>query len=306
MRKGTPSDLNRLNVSATRGTSSGAVSRSLTSRIGPLGRPARTSEACPTARPDEIWVPPEKLPDHGFGVGSAPGFGVVSGAKDGSSGGSPEEGDPGGSSSYAMSENATSPMRAFESINCWRTIVIVRFASGLMLRETSSTTMPPTPPGTSPRPASARLRPVSTAATTRPISTTARTRRITSVRRTAGARSAVVAIGTAGPRTSRRRLRTASSVPIGPLFDHAPDVERQRLGQRRQRRRLGPRKLLGGHRELRLAGSRELVRQELERLAPLRRLGGRALDEHECALQRTADPEAELPGHDEPREREQR
>src|SRR6185295_9677434 len=75
MRKGTPLARNWLNVSATRGTSSGAVSRSLTSRIGPFGSPARMSDACATARPDEICVPPEKLVDHGLGGNeSGPGF----------------------------------------------------------------------------------------------------------------------------------------------------------------------------------------------------------------------------------------
>src|SRR4029079_17140257 len=76
IRKGTPSARNWLKASATRGTSSGAVSRSLTRRIGPFGWPARVREACATARPDEICVPPEKLFVHGFGgYGSGPGFG---------------------------------------------------------------------------------------------------------------------------------------------------------------------------------------------------------------------------------------
>ena len=76
IRKGTPWLRNVLNVSATRGTSSGAVSRSLTSRISPFGSPALASTEWASVRPDEICVPPEKLLDHGFGgYGSAPGRG---------------------------------------------------------------------------------------------------------------------------------------------------------------------------------------------------------------------------------------
>src|SRR4051795_9456550 len=78
IRNGTPSARNWLKASATRGTSSGAVSRSLTRRIGPFGSPAGINEAGATASPDEICVPPEKLVDHGFGRnGSGPGLGRV-------------------------------------------------------------------------------------------------------------------------------------------------------------------------------------------------------------------------------------
>src|SRR6478672_710998 len=78
MRNGTPCARNWLKVSATLGTSSGAVSRSLTSRIGPFGCPARVSAACATARPDEICVPPEKDVVQGLGgYGSGPGFGAT-------------------------------------------------------------------------------------------------------------------------------------------------------------------------------------------------------------------------------------
>ena len=61
IRNGTPWLRNVLNVSATRGTSSGAVSRSLTSRISPFGCPALASTEWASVRPDEICVPPEKM-----------------------------------------------------------------------------------------------------------------------------------------------------------------------------------------------------------------------------------------------------
>src|SRR5262249_27197364 len=77
IRNGTPCARNWLNVSATRGTSSGAVSRSLTSRIGPFGWPARSSAAWATGSPDEICLPPEKQLVHGSDrCGHWPGIGA--------------------------------------------------------------------------------------------------------------------------------------------------------------------------------------------------------------------------------------
>src|SRR5512132_2393459 len=198
-----------------------------------------------------------------------------------------------------MSENATRPMRVCESISCCRTFVIVRFASGLMLLETSSTSTPPVFPGTRPRLAAARLRPVSIAATTRPTSTTAKVMRSSSVRRAAGARVAVVPIGIVAP---RKRL----SVSIRPLFDHLADVERERLRQRRQRRRLRPRQLFGDEGKVWLAAPPELVGEQLERLALLRRLRLGALDEHDRALQRAEPAQPQFAGEHEAPEREQR
>src|SRR5512133_196313 len=235
-----------------------------------------------------------------------------------------------------MSEKATRPMRVCESISCWITFVIVRFASGLMLRETSSTSIPPVLPGTRPRSAAARLRPVSIAATTRPTSTTAKVMRSSSVRRAAGASVAVVPIGIVAPRRrpkapTRRRRREAVraslagppdtpswvadrsksrpkrlSVSIRPLFDHLADVEGQRLRQRRQRRRLRPRELLGDEGEVGLAAPRQLVREQLERLALVRRLRLGALDEHDCALQRAKPAQPQRARDHEAQQREQR
>src|SRR5438034_7669339 len=201
-----------------------------------------------------------------------------------------------------MSENATRPMRVCESISCCSTFVIVRFASGLMLRETSSTSMPPPPPGTRPRSAAALLLPVSVAATTSAISSAPSAMRSTSVRRTAGPMVAVVAIGIVGPRAALSRLR---SLAIRPLGDDLADVERERLGQRGQRRRLRPRELLRDDRELRLTAARELVGEQFERLPLLGRLGRRPLDEHDRALQWAKPAQTQLPGQHEADEREQ-
>src|SRR3954471_63429 len=156
-----------------------------------------------------------------------------------------------------MSENATRPIRVCDAINCSSAFVIVRFASGLMLRETSSTSIPPTPPGTRPFSAAALLLPVSVAATTSPTNSAPSPTRSSNVRRTAGAIVAVVAIGMVGPLELLSSLR---SVSIRPLGDDAANVERERLRQRRQRRRLGPRELLRHDRQLGLAASSELVR----------------------------------------------
>src|SRR5438093_2747185 len=199
-----------------------------------------------------------------------------------------------------MSENATRPIRVCESISCCSTFVIGLFASGLMLRETSSTSIPPTPPGTRPRSAAALLLPVSVAATTSAISSAPSAMRSTSVRRTAGPMVAVVAIGIVGPRADLSNLR---SVAIRPLGDDLADVERERLGQRGQRRRLRPRQLLRDDRELRLAAASELVREQLEGFPLLRRLGRRSLDEHDGALQRAEPAQPQLPGQHEACER---
>src|SRR5436305_5350010 len=157
-----------------------------------------------------------------------------------------------------MSENATRPMRARELIRLCRTAVIVRFDSGLMLRETSSTTTPPESPESRPLAAAALPRPVSLAPTASPTSTAANSTRNASVRRTAGASSRVVASGIVGPR------RFLSSVPIRPLFDHTADVEGERLRHCRQWSRLAPRELTRDERELGLAVVRELARKQLE------------------------------------------
>src|SRR5919201_5416162 len=143
-----------------------------------------------------------------------------------------------------------------------RTFAIVRFASALMLRETSSTSIPPCAPDRSPRAAAALPRSVWLAATTKPISTSATRICANSVRRAAGLSGAVVAIGIAAPRI---RL----SVSIGPLFDDAADVNGERLRQRRQRRRLRPRQLARHDRQLGLSVTRQLAPKRLQRLAPL-------------------------------------
>src|SRR5262245_17265157 len=171
-----------------------------------------------------------------------------------------------------------------------------------MLRETSSTSIPPTPPGTRPLSEAALLLPVSTAATTSAIRRTPSATRSSSVRRTAGAIVAVVAIGIVGPRAALRSLR---SVPIRPLRDDLAHVDRERLRQRRQRRRLGPGQLFGDESELGLAAARELVREQLERLALLRRLGRSPLDEDDRALERAEHAEAQLARQDEADQREQ-
>src|SRR5204862_1763919 len=197
-----------------------------------------------------------------------------------------------------MSENATRPMRARELIRLCRTAVIVRFDSGLMLRETSSTTTPPESPESRPLAAAALPRPVSLAPTASPTSTAANSTRNASVRRTAGASSRVVASGIVGPRNLR-------SVPIRPLFDHVPDVERQRLRHGRQRRRLAPGKLARDERQLGLAAVCELEREQLERLALLRGVARRTLDERDRTLERAEDAEPQPPGLREPQQREQ-
>src|SRR5438552_7718429 len=180
-----------------------------------------------------------------------------------------------------MSENATSPIRVHARIRLCKTAVIVRFDSGLMLRETSSTSTPPDPPGRRPLAAAALLRPVSLAPIASPISAAAKSTRNASVRCTAGVSSAVVASGIAGP---RRRL---SNVAIRPLLDHAAHVERQRLGGGRQRSRLPPCELARDQCQLRLAAVRKLAREQLERLALLGRVARRTLDQHHGALERT-------------------
>src|SRR5204862_7893918 len=123
------------------------------------------------------------------------------------------------------------------------------------------------PSGCRPLAAAVLLLPVSAAATTSAISSAPSAMRRSSVLRTAGPIVAVVAIGTVGPRAARSRLR---SVPIRPLGDDLADVQCERLRQRRQRRRLGPRQLLRDERQLRLAAPRKLVREELDRLSLLR------------------------------------
>src|SRR5205823_9439001 len=185
-----------------------------------------------------------------------------------------------------MSEKATSPIRVRAWMRLCRTAVIVRFDSGLMLRETSSTSTPPEPPGSRPRAAAALLRPVSLAATTSPISTAANKTRRKSVRRTAEANSAVVASGIAGPR------RLLSSMPIRPLLDHPAHVERQRLRDGRQRSRLPPCELARDERQLGLAAVRELSGEQLERLALFPRVAWRALDQEHRSLERAEHTEA--------------
>src|SRR5205823_1119698 len=187
-----------------------------------------------------------------------------------------------------MSENATSPIRVRDWIRLCRTAVIVRFDSGLMLRETSSTTTPPDSPGSRPLAAAALLRPVSLAPTARPINAAANAMRSASVRRTAGVSSRVVARGIVGPRSF------LSSVTIRPLFDHAADVECQRLRHGGQGGRLGPRELARDERQLRLAAVRKLARELLECLAFLRRVARRTLDQQDRPLERAQDAKAQL------------
>src|SRR5580765_8697111 len=164
-----------------------------------------------------------------------------------------------------MSENATSPSRLCDLISCCNTLVIVRFASGLMLRDTSSTSMPVPPPGKSPRAAAALLRPVSLASSASTISTTARATRRTSVRRAGPASSAVVASGIAGPRV--RAGSGLRAMSVRPLLDQTPDVQRQRLSGCRDRRRLRPGELTGNEGQLALAATSQLAGQQLECLA---------------------------------------
>ena len=151
-----------------------------------------------------------------------------------------------------MSENATRPIRVCAWISRCSTAVIVRFDSGLMLRDTSSTSTPPDLPDSSPRAAAALLRPVSVAATARPISAAPNRMRSRSVRRTAGPSSAVVASGITEPRI------LLSSLSIRPLLDRAAHVERQGLRGGGQRRGLGPCELTGEQGQLRLAAARQL------------------------------------------------
>src|SRR5438105_13682752 len=168
-----------------------------------------------------------------------------------------------------------------------------------MLRETSSTSTPPDLPLSSPRAASALPRPVSVAATASPTSAAPKAMRTTSVRRTARPSSAVVASGITAPRIRLSRMS------VRPLVDHAADVERQRLGGGWERRRLGPRELAGQERQLGLAASRQLPREQLERLPLLRRALVRALDEHDGPLERTEDTETELADPHEAQQREE-
>src|ERR671925_1629921 len=164
-----------------------------------------------------------------------------------------------------MSENATSPMRVCEEISRCRTAVIVRLDSGLMLRDTSSTSTPPDLPLSRPRAASALLLPVSVAATASASNAAPNRMRRSNVRRTAGRSSAVVASGMTEPRI------LLSSLSIRPLLDDAADVEGQGLRDGGQWRRLGPRQLPRHERELRLTARGQLPGEQLERLALLRR-----------------------------------
>ena len=97
-------------------TSSGAVSRSLTSTMKPSSTLSRSSMSRASPSAVEIRVPALNVSHHGLIGGTAADF---DGWRTRSSGSSSDAGVPGGSSSYGMSEKKTSPTGASIRMSCF-------------------------------------------------------------------------------------------------------------------------------------------------------------------------------------------
>src|SRR5919204_2213280 len=279
------------------------ASRSLTSKTGCPCRWFRNMTWRATASPFEICVPPRNVLSHGVAIRCSfrePGA-TRKRVKKRIIGCKAVPGDPGGRSSYAVSEKTTSPTRCDGVAKCVSSVRTSVIFVALMLRDMSSK-ISPLRCVASTSLLVGKCSAVSAAARRQHTAAPPSTARCAVVRRIAARSPSRSATGI--PARWTRLTRTAVRPPVHRLA-HLPRERRRRVGMRT---RLRPGKHACRQSEVVLAAPPELVGEQLERLPllPDDPRCPRTLDELERALERSQRPRAPPEPRPEPHRQEAR